>query len=127
MRSGALCRMILIFLSCSHSFLPTLTAAHDEEDPSTSPRSMASMASFEGNRFEDDAECGAVARRDLVDVIRGLEAAGARHVLRDDGRLAGNVLAEMARDQPAVEVVAAAGGIADRDRDDLAGEERLAR
>ena len=41
--------------------------------------------------------------------------------------IARDVLAEMARDQPAVEVVAAAGGVADRDGDGLAREERLGR
>jgi hypothetical protein len=39
--------MILIFLSRSQSFLATLTAAHEDEAPSTSPRSIASIASFE--------------------------------------------------------------------------------
>ena len=48
------------------------------------------------------------------------DAAGARHVLRHDGRLARNVLAEMARQQPPIEVVAAADAVADDERDGLA-------
>jgi hypothetical protein len=46
-RSGVVCRMILILLSRSQACLPTFTAAQDEEAPSTSPRSMASMPSVE--------------------------------------------------------------------------------
>jgi len=80
---------------------------------------------LERRRLNDDAKRGAVLRGDLVDVVRGLEAAGAGHVLRHDGRLSGNVLAEMARDQAAVEIVAAAGGVTDRDGDGLAREERV--
>ena len=46
-RSGVVCRMILIFFSLSQSCLATLTAAHDDDEPSTSPRSIASIASVE--------------------------------------------------------------------------------
>ena len=40
-------------------------------------------------------------------------AAGAGLVVHDDGRLARNVLAEVAGEQPRIDVVAAAGGVAD--------------
>ena len=46
-------------------------------------------------------------------IIRRLEAAGARHVLRDDRRIARNVLAHMLREHASVEIVAAAGREAD--------------
>jgi hypothetical protein len=39
--------MILILFVLSQSCLPTLTAVHDEDEPSTSPRSMASIASVD--------------------------------------------------------------------------------
>ena len=61
----------------------------------------------------EHGEDGAVLRRDLVEPVRGAAAAGARHVLRDHGRLAGNLLAEEAREQLGIDVVAAAGTIAD--------------
>ena len=50
----------------------------------------------------------AVLGRDIIDVVRGQDAAGARHVLRRHGRLAGNMIADMAGDQPAEQVIAAA-------------------
>jgi hypothetical protein len=77
--------------------------------------------------FDHDPERGAVLGRDLVEIVRGLEAAGARHVLRDQRRLSRNVLAQVARHHAAVEIVAAARGVADGDRDGLAGEELLGR
>ena len=82
---------------------------------------------FERCRFDDDAERGAILRRDLVKVVGGAQAAGARHVLGDHQRRAGKMFSKMARDHAAVEVVAAAGRVADREGDGLAGEERLGR
>ena len=82
---------------------------------------------LERGGFYHDPERGAVLGRDLVEIIGGLEAAGARHVLRDQGRLSGDVLAQVARHHAAVEIVAAARGVADGDGDGLAGEERLGR
>src|SRR5262249_22465330 len=66
------------------------------------------------------ADHGAVLRRRVVDVDRGAHAAGAFAVLRNDVGLARDVLAEMARDEPAVEIVAAADAVADHQRDVLA-------
>jgi hypothetical protein len=77
---------------------------------------------FEGGRFDDDPKRRSILRRDLVEIVRGLEAACARHVLRDDRRLTGNVFAEVARDHAPIEIVAAARGVADGDRDGLARE-----
>ena len=70
---------------------------------------------------------GAVLRRDGGDVLRGLGAARARHVLDHDVRLAGNVAAEMARHRARVDVVAAAGRRADDQVDGLAGVARRRR
>ena len=81
---------------------------------------------LERGGFDHDPERGAVLGR-LVEIVRGLEAAGARHVLRDQRRLSGDVLAQVARHHAAVEIVAAARGVADGDGDGLAGEELLGR
>jgi hypothetical protein len=82
---------------------------------------------LERGGFDDDPERRSVLRRDLVEIIRGLEAPCSRHVLRNDRRLTRNVPAEMARDHAAVEIVAAAGGVADGDGERLAREELLDR
>ena len=54
-----------------------------------------------------------------------LQRAGARHVLRHDGRIAGDVLADVAGEMPRVEVVAAADREADHEVDGLALVELL--
>ncbi len=82
---------------------------------------------LERGGLDDDAERRSVLGRDLVEIVGGLEAAGARHVLRNEGRLSRNVLAQVARHHAAVEIVAAARGVADGDRDGLAGEELVGR
>ena len=66
------------------------------------------------------ADGGAVLRRHRIDELRGAQAAGAGHVLRHDIGVSGDVLAEMARQQPAVEIVAAADAVADDQIDGLA-------
>src|SRR5262249_18709572 len=81
----------------------------------------------ERGRLDNDAERRSILRRKLVEIIGRLEAARARHVLRDDRRLPGNMLAEMARDQTPVEIVAAACGVADDDGDGPARKELLDR
>jgi hypothetical protein len=55
------------------------------------------------------------------------EAAGAGLILRHDRGLSGNVLAEMAGEQPPESVVAAAGRVADDEIDGLAGVELFRR
>ena len=59
----------------------------------------------------------------LIDVIGGDHRAGALHVAHDDGRIAGDVLAEMARHQPRIGVGAAAGIEARDEIDRLAAVE----
>ena len=61
--------------------------------------------------------------RAIVEIVGGGKPAGAGHVLRDDGGMARDVPADMTRHEPAVGVVAAAGGGADQQRDLLAGVE----
>ena len=61
----------------------------------------------------------------LVDEGRGLAAAGARHVLDHDARLAGDVPRQMPRECARIDVVAAAGIAADDEFDGFAGEEIL--
>ena len=74
---------------------------------------------------KDGADGGAVLRRQRIDVAGGLVAAGARHVLRHDRRVAGNVAADVPRDLARIGVVAAAGRRADHDGDLLAPVEFL--
>ena len=71
------------------------------------------------------AEHRAVARRDVVELVHQREARRARHVLHDRGRIARQVFAEVARQQPRGEIVAAARPGADADLDPLAAIEFL--
>ena len=75
----------------------------------------------------DDAHHAAVLRRHRVDVIRRIEAAAARHVLRHHVGLARQVLADVAGDDAAPLVIAAAGPEPDHHRHVAAGEIRLLR
>ena len=63
----------------------------------------ASMPSIGSNAgaASDDAERGAVLGRDVVEPVGEHQAAGARHVARNDRRIARDVLAHMAREQAA--------------------------
>ncbi len=81
-------------------------------------------------RLQDDpgksgADRGAVLRRQRIDVAGRFVTAGARHVLRHDGRVAGNVTTDIPRNQPRISVVAAAGRRADDEVDVLALVELL--
>jgi hypothetical protein len=67
-----------------------------------------------------EQDLGAILHPRPVDVVAGDHAAGARHVLHDDGRIAGNVAGEMLADGAAVEIVAAARIRPHQDRDGLA-------
>ena len=71
----------------------------------------------------EHADGRAVLGRDVVEVVRGLERARARHVLHHDGRIAGDVLADMAGENAGIGVVAAAGAVADDQVDGLAAVE----
>ena len=58
-----------------------------------------------GEPLADDADHGAVMRRDLRHVVGGRDAAAARHVDDDHRRIAGDVLAHEAGDQPRILIV----------------------
>jgi hypothetical protein len=51
---------------------------------------------------------GAIVRRDIGEIVGGVDAAGAWHVARDDRRFARNEAADVARQQPRAEVVVVA-------------------
>ena len=65
----------------------------------------------------ESADGGAVLDRDPVDIVGRLDAAGARHVLRHHIGPARNMLAQIARQEPPIGVIAAADAVADDDRD----------
>ncbi len=55
---------------------------------------------FENDRPGNIADHRAVLRRGVVNMIGGDDAADPRHIIDDHGRVAGNILGEMARDDP---------------------------
>ena len=65
----------------------------------------------------------AVGGRDRIHLVASPRAAGARHVLHHDHRVAGNVPIHMPRNGARIDVEAAAGCIADYKIDGLAGVE----
>ena len=73
----------------------------------------------------DQRHGGAVLGRAAEQEIGAGHAAGGRHVLHDDGRIAGDVLGEMPRRGARLQVVAAADAGADDEGDLLAGVEIL--
>ena len=73
----------------------------------------------------EGAEIRAVLRRRGEDIVCGFERAGARHVLRHHGRVAGDVLADVAGEMASVQIVAAADREADHHVDGLALVELL--
>src|SRR5439155_26313115 len=66
------------------------------------------------------ADNGAILGRDVVHVISSQDTSGARHVLDDDGGIAGDVLADVASDVARIGIISAAGRGADDDADRLA-------
>jgi hypothetical protein len=68
-------------------------------------------------RAVDRADRGSVLGCDVVNVVRCLEAAGAGHILRHDGWLAGDVIAEMPSQRARVDVIAGPRRIADDEAD----------
>ena len=72
---------------------------------------------------KDHADGQAILRRARIEVVGEVDAAGARHVLDHDRRLARDVLGNMPRQRPRVDVVAAAGIAADDHGDGLLGVE----
>ena len=71
------------------------------------------------HRGIDRADHRAVPRRDIGDVVHGDERAGARHILDDNLRIPGKVLAHMVCDHAGVSVIAAARRGANDDADGL--------
>ena len=70
------------------------------------------------SRRDSPARCRP--RRDLAEVAGAVEAAGAVHVLHDDVRLALDVLGDVPREQPALDVGRAAGREVDQHGQPLA-------
>jgi hypothetical protein len=68
---------------------------------------------LECNGILQQTDDGAVPRCNVVHVICGRDAAGSRQVLRDDGGISGNVLAEMLGESARIDVVAATHRCAD--------------
>src|SRR5262245_45552730 len=81
---------------------------------------------FDSPRLRNDGDGGALLGLRREQVVRLAQPAAAGHRLRDDRRLARNVAADEARDQPAVVVVGAARAEADIKVDGLALEKLIA-
>ncbi len=74
---------------------------------------LADQQRIEGDAAADRAERGAVLRRDAIKIIGEPQTAGAFHVLRHQRRIAGDMRAHVAADHARIEVVGAAGRVAD--------------
>src|SRR5262245_20347664 len=72
----------------------------------------------------ENRDRGAVLRGIVIEVIDGTQAAGPRHVLDNDVWLPRNVTTQMACNEPAVDIVTAAGSISD-DQIDLPPLEKI--
>ncbi len=88
--------------------------------------SEAQLAVERGGRCADPDD-GAVLGRDVGDMAECQERAGARLVLRHHGGIARNVLTNVAREQPRIDVVGAGRRVADHQLDVLALVELLRR
>ena len=91
-------------------------------------RGVELRAGFAKQGIERGAAAGrtddrAVIRRRRIKIVGEAETAGAFHILRHDGRIAGNVAAEPARDQARIKIVTAADAVADVEIDRLAAIE----
>jgi hypothetical protein len=73
------------------------------------------------------ADGQAVAFGDFEQMVGRQRAAGSRHVVDDNGRIAGNIFAKVTRDQTRVSVVTAARRSADDDANRFAFVVRRAR
>ena len=74
---------------------------------------VAAEETEERHVARERADRGAVLRRDVVEIVDRAQAAGTRHILHDHGWMSGNKLAEVARKQPRMDIVAATRAIAD--------------
>src|SRR5205823_1923979 len=76
----------------------------------------------------ENADLGQIFGGEIVDEARRPQRSGARHVLWDDARIAGDEAAEVAREGASISVVTAARPVADLDCDGFAFEvDRLLR
>src|SRR5262249_29619906 len=80
-------------------------------------RALGAEQRIEGGAAAEGGDRRAVLRADIVDPVGKPQAAGAFHVLRDDGRVAGDVLAQMAGKHAGIEIVGAADAVADIELD----------
>ena len=83
-------------------------------------RALGPQQRIEGGAAADGGDGRAVLRADIVDPVGEPQAAGTFHVLRDDGRVARDVLAEVAGNDARIEIVGAADAVADIEIDVLA-------
>ena len=83
-------------------------------------RALGPQQRIEGGAAADGGDRRAVLRADIVDPVGEAQAAGTFHVLGDDGRVARDVLAEVAGDDAGVEIIGAADAVADIEIDVLA-------
>src|SRR5262249_28262224 len=96
----------------------------DAADPGVAPRiELAGIRTEQWlHRYAaaNHTERGAVLRRDVVEEVGEPQASGTGHVLRHDGWIARDVLADVAGKEAPAEVVVAADGVADQQLDGLA-------
>ena len=96
-------------------------------DPAQRGRIVVGAGQAKQRRLDHAALHGAdgqaVARRDLGDVAGRAQSAGARHVLHDEGRIAGDEAPEMAGEQPRKSVEAAGRPGRNHDPDRLPAKE----
>src|SRR5207248_3588865 len=78
-------------------------------------------------RAREEPRDAAVVRTDLAEIIRTDETAGTALVLNQNGWLAINVLADMSREQPSLDVTRATRREVDQDRQALAFVEWIGR
>ncbi len=90
-------------------------------------RALAAQHLEHGGALIDAGNIGAVLRGCRINVVGRAHAAGSRHVLHDDVRVARDMIAHVAREQAGIEIIAAAGAETDHDVDRLALVEGLLR
>ena len=74
---------------------------------------FADQERIEGDAAAEGGEHRAILRRHAIEPVGEAQAAGAFHVARYQGRIAGNMRAHVAADHAGIEVIGAAGRVAD--------------